>query len=62
MLYITQTYKRGEKKMKSYYYTHMLANWVLWGLLPNYKRAYKEEMSLKVSMYTMNMSLNGLCW
>lgn len=64
MLCTTQTYKQGEKnkKVKSYNYIHMLANWALRGLLPNYKRAYKEEISLEASMYRMNMSLNGLCW
>lgn len=45
-----------EKKVKSYNYIHILANWALWGFFPNHKRAYKEEISLKASMYRMNMS------
>lgn len=64
MLYTIQTYKQEGKKLKkkSYNCIHMLAKWALWGLLPNYERAYKEKISLKASMYRMNMSLNGLCW
>lgn len=62
-IYYTDIHTRKrKKKVKSYNYIHMLANWALQGLLPNYKRAYKEEISLKASMYRMNMSLNGLFW
>lgn len=48
--------RRKKKKVKAYNYIHMLANWALRGLLPNYKKAYKEEISLEASMYRMNMS------
>ena len=60
MLYTTQTNKKKKEiKVKSYNHIQVLANWALWGLLPDYKRAYKEEISQKVSMYRINMSLNG---
>lgn len=56
--HITDTH--GKKHFKGYNYIHMLANWALRGLVPNYKRVCRK-IPVK-SMYRMSMRLNGLCW